>query len=781
MRVFLLALLFITFFTRLKAEHLAGGEIFYECLGNNNFRITLYHYRDCNPGSLTPDNDDPDALIFVYDLDNPTSSGLRTFQFFKSSAVVIPNNDLGPCLQNPDPVCINRATYSGIINLPRNTRGYRIINQRCCRNNGIISLTSPSTVGSTYELFISGLATIDCFPSNASFSFSFDGFPPTQLCNQIEITTDQSASISNADRVTYQLCSPYNGANIDDPFPFFPYPYRNVSFVNGFGPDDPMGVASLTSLSTTTGVLRVNPSRQGRYVIGVCADAYKGGNLYASLRRDFQFNVFSCTGAIARTDQSSYISCDDYKVNFRSTSSGAQNLIWDFDTRNPGIFTSNQSNPTFEYPDTGKYAVSLTINAGLPCSSSVTVPVKVYPVHSVDFEFTNACLNDSIKLKDLSASTFNDIINSSWTFGDGTSSSKKNPGKKYNQAGSYLVSLTSETVKGCKSTVQKQVEAFRLPEVQFNVSDMCINSNQTVENTTAATEQVSRFDWTLNGQFLSNQVNPVLNFSSPGDKTLTLSGTNNLNCINTISKQFKVLENIKADFISTTSDICNNKDVFFESTSNGEITSYIWNFGNGLISQDANPKTTYAQPGNYWVSLKIENSTCPPDEITKTITVKRTPDVNLGGDREICGDNEEIITFDNPENYSLLWSTGDEGSTTSVPGNIGSLGLTAELEGCTTYAEINIYNRCTVYIPNAFAPGGVNKRFNIISKNVQSFELTIYNRWGDILFKTSDFNNGWDGTYKGESMPMGNYGYMAEVIDDAGEKQTKRGFFTLIR
>jgi gliding motility-associated-like protein len=767
-------------FSPIKAEHLAGGDLFYECVGNNNFRITLYHYRDCNPGSLTPDNDDPDAIIFVQDLDN-LGSGLRAFQFFKSEAITIPNNDLGPCLQNPEPVCINRATYTGIINLPRNIRGYRIINQRCCRNNGIISIPNPSITGSTYELFISGLATNDCTPANASFSFSFDEFPPSQLCNQVEVTTDQSATATNADQVRYQLCSPYDGASIDDPFPYSPYIYRNVGFTFGFSATQPIGPTSETFLNTNTGQLRVKPSRQGRFIVGICADAYKGGNLYASIRRDFQFNIFSCDGPVAKTDQNSYISCNDYSVAFTSTSSGAQSFFWDFDGDNPGVLTSTERNPTFVFPDTGSYTVIHTINPGLVCSSTVTVPVSVYPFHSVDFEFEEACVNEELVFRDISSSTNNDIISSFWSLGDGTTSNLKQLTKQYNQPGTYTVSLTSETLKGCINTRRKQVVVYKLPDINFDNKGFCIESATTISNSTPATENVNSYSWFLNDNLISNDVNPTLLISEPGTYSLKLSGINNLGCTNEIVKNIRVVDFMKANFDISSSEICSGQTTDFINLSEGEITAYNWSFGNGQSSNQENPSLEYNETGNYTVVLTVENGICPPDVISKSVLVRPTPIINIGGDREICGPNEEIIAFDNTNNYTLLWSTGETSNSTIITGEIGALSLTAELEGCFSTSQINIINRCNVYVPSAFAPNGVNKFFNVINKNIDRYTLTLFNRWGEIMFRTSDFGNGWDGTFKGEPMPMGNYGYSADIVDEAGKSFTKRGFFVLIR
>lgn len=762
-------------------EHIVGGEFFFQCLGNNNFRITFFQYRDCNPGVLIPDNDDLEALFFVQDLDNLGANGLRIFQVLKQSAIEIPNNSLGPCVTNTEPVCINRATYSGIINLPNNNNGYSIINQRCCRNNGIISISNPSNVGSTFELYISGKASQDCRPSNASFNFSFDGFPPSQLCNQIEITTDQSASMSTADNIKYQFCSPYNGSSLDDPYPYEPYPYQNINYLSGYSSSKPLGINSDTKLDNNSGILTVKPSREGRFVVGVCAEAYKNSRLYASIKRDFQFNVFSCTGAIAITDKNEYISCDDYLVNFKSTSTGAQSFLWDFDLKNPGTSISNVGNPTYVYPDSGKYLVKLTINPGLPCSSSVVVPVSIYPLHTIDFELKNICLNDTANFKDKSISTYNDIISRTWSFGDNTSSTLIEPKKKFAQSGIYTVILTSETAKGCKGSVKKEIEVYKLPDLNFETKEYCVETNFIVNNTTTTSENINNYKWFINSNLISEITSPTLKIDSTGKYILKLVGENKNGCVSSLSKSLKILDPPKSAFEVTSLNLCAGQDVEFENLSEGIIKKYEWDFDNGKTSSDINPSTKFDSSGEYIISLKVDNIACAFDLFTKTIQVKPTPILNIGGDREICGRNTEIVSLDNTKGYILLWSTGETTDSINVTGDLGTLELTAELNGCFERTSINIINRCNVYVPNAFAPNGKNKLFNVINKNIIQFKLTIYNRWGEILFNTSDFKNGWDGSYKGQPCPLDNYGYSIELIDEANKSSTIKGFFMLIR
>ena len=168
---------FVLFMLSIKgfSTHIVGGEIFYDCLGGNSYRITLKVYRDCING-LAP-------------YDNPASIGV-----FNSSGVLVANllvnfpgstpvtYTLNPCLIPPTNICVEQAIYDTIVNLPPVPGGYDLTYQRCCRNNTILNLVNPQDVGSTYTCHIpdASLAVVNSSPR-------FNNFPPIFLCanNQI--------------------------------------------------------------------------------------------------------------------------------------------------------------------------------------------------------------------------------------------------------------------------------------------------------------------------------------------------------------------------------------------------------------------------------------------------------------------------------------------------------------------------------------------------------------------------------------------------------------------
>jgi gliding motility-associated-like protein len=87
------------------------------------------------------------------------------------------------------------------------------------------------------------------------------------------------------------------------------------------------------------------------------------------------------------------------------------------------------------------------------------------------------------------------------------------------------------------------------------------------------------------------------------------------------------------------------------------------------------------------------------------------------------------------------------------------------------------------YFPSAFTPNndGLNDTFRAIGKFASQFELQILNRWGQVIFVSKDFKQGWDGTYQGKPAPAGTYLYRFEATDVNGQRISKSGPVTLVR
>jgi len=87
-----------------------------------------------------------------------------------------------------------------------------------------------------------------------------------------------------------------------------------------------------------------------------------------------------------------------------------------------------------------------------------------------------------------------------------------------------------------------------------------------------------------------------------------------------------------------------------------------------------------------------------------------------------------------------------------------------------------------ISIPNSFTPNsdGLNDQFKVYGKFINSYELQIFNRWGEVLFSTNDLDTGWDGTTKGQKAPIGNYVYWIKIKDLSNNEHIRTGSILIL-
>ncbi|MFD2569885.1 gliding motility-associated C-terminal domain-containing protein [Spirosoma soli] len=104
--------------------------------------------------------------------------------------------------------------------------------------------------------------------------------------------------------------------------------------------------------------------------------------------------------------------------------------------------------------------------------------------------------------------------------------------------------------------------------------------------------------------------------------------------------------------------------------------------------------------------------------------------------------------------------------------------------GVPSYSNFFTFRReARILVPDAFTPNGDNTNETFIAKGiyVDQFTMTIYNRWGSVIYSTTDKAKGWDGTAEGQPSPPGQYMYRIEVVDLTGQKTVRTGALLLIR
>ena len=119
--VYYIVLILFLLYNKASATHIVGGEIYYTCVGSNNYKITLKLYRDCYNGQAPFDSP---AFVGIY---NASSGLLNTLSMNYVGPNPIPPLVISPCLVPPANVCVEEAIYEQTVNLPPLAGGYNIV------------------------------------------------------------------------------------------------------------------------------------------------------------------------------------------------------------------------------------------------------------------------------------------------------------------------------------------------------------------------------------------------------------------------------------------------------------------------------------------------------------------------------------------------------------------------------------------------------------------------------------------------------------------------------
>ena len=189
-----------------------------------------------------------------------------------------------------------------------------------------------------------------------------------------------------------------------------------------------------------------------------------------------------------------------------------------------------------------------------------------------------------------------------------------------------------------------------------------------------------------------------------------------------------------------------------DAGNNNREEQYLWS------TKEITQILNVIKPGLYEVTLSNKCGSVT-DDIELILTPY--PEVNLGLDTNFCGLFEYELNAGNPGASFSWYPSGNTGQNVTLS-NYGTHTVTVrDAYGCESKDEISIEQKCSTlfYIPNAFTPNGNGKNevFKPVMNDIFEFQFNIYNRWGELIFATSNLEEGWDGTFNGSPCMQGMY------------------------
>lgn len=366
-------------------------------------------------------------------------------------------------------------------------------------------------------------------------------------------------------------------------------------------------------------------------------------------------------------------------------------------------------------------------------------------------------------------------------------------------ASTQLYTCTVSDNNGCTTQSAVTLTTFSLDpdDITATVSDSIICLGESVQLNGAYTGP----DLTVTLQWNHCVACPVATDATPViDSTFTIVATNQCNQQIEASVSVQVVTPPLVLLDPDLGDYCPGE--YFSVSNNGDNNPdwfYTWDFGDGHVSHDMNGIHSYSAPGNYEVTLTIVNEYgCQSDAAAAGyVTINPQANAEFISSSMVETTLDPTFTFTNlsTDATTYQWYFGDgEGSAVVSPthtyATYGVFEVTLNANNqynCPDQAQlvIEVKPSFNIYIPNAFTPDGDknNNVFFVEGFGIQEkdFSMVIYDRWGEVIFQTSDISIGWDGTYKSRPAQDGVYTWVVHFRDLTETSHEMNGHVSLLR
>lgn len=529
---------------------------------------------------------------------------------------------------------------------------------------------------------------------------------------------------------------------------------------------------------------------------------------------DSTMNLVTVKGVTAEIDFVNV--CEDADAEMQNLSVGHNDDLgassWDF---GQGL-TSIETEPTTTYGNFGEYDIQLIQYSASGCVDSTSQTIEIYQNPTASFVHVHdSCVFENFGFLGNSFVPENDeLIGFDWQFGDGnTQNSGPDANHTYMQPGNMSVNYAVLSAFGCVHDTTISIAVRPLPIPNFEVNPVCEYAGPSeftyVPNT--ANAEITNHFWEFDDGNTSEEISPTNHYDQYGTYDVTLTITDQYNCVDNITKP-AIVERVIAEFDAPTRNGCPPLELEIDNSSwssHSQIESYEWTtnpFSIPLV--DTNPLMELDNPSDtsnqfYDVQLVATSvygcvDTAFASEYIEVYYAPNTAFV-LEYDKE-----QEVLNYIRTLNLttsavSYVWDMGNGIQSTNE--NVDwyyeehgeyEVSLTAySPNGCPrTVSEVIYINPANqLYIPNAFTPNadGTNEKFGpvIYGDDIKRYEFVIFNRWGNKVFQTDDPETWWDGASKnGGDYYSQNEVYVYQIVvqfENDPVAQQHKGQVTLIR
>ncbi|MDX2245895.1 MAG: gliding motility-associated C-terminal domain-containing protein [Bacteroidia bacterium] len=669
--LFFFSLIFSLFpVSRSFATHAMGVDLTYQCLGGNQYQITLAFYRDC-AGITTQ----PTYSIGV----RSVSCGVNTTLTVNQVSAV----DISPLCpaQKPNSSCqggflpgVEQYIYTGIITLPANCSDWVLSWSQCCRNSAITNAPITSISGGT-ETYVE--ATLNNLTVNCNSSPVFTSIPTPYVCAGEPILYNNGAVDPDGDSLAYELVNPLE-LTLGVP--------TQVLYYSPFSPAYPISTTPPNSFGfdPASGQISFTPGSTQQSIVTVLVKQYRNGVLIGTTMRDLQIVVINCLNdppvlnppaAVSggNLNGNTFTVCAGNTLSFTISASdnnaadqlsGLTNLASTIPGATLNITGTNPLTATFSWPttvaDVGSHSFTVTVaDNACPVFGQQVVGYLIYVQDEVSVmaSDTTICpgINQSVQLAaSVNGSPGNGSF--SWTPAAGLSNPNiANPVATVSGPGTYSVTYTEGV---CVSSANVNIISEATLAVTPSNPSICLGNTVALNAslTFNVAPSAATYLWT-----------PAAGLNNPNIAAPTASPTTNTNYSLTVTTPTCVYSTVVPVTVSqppslnpfSAQAICAGTSVPLSAGgTNLANSTFIWTPSTGLSNATiANPVASPTTSTNY--TLTVSNL-CGSDNETISISVLPKPVASLTATPLTCsgandGSVSASVTGGTP-GYNYAWT-----------------------------------------------------------------------------------------------------------------------------
>jgi gliding motility-associated-like protein len=263
---------------------------------------------------------------------------------------------------------------------------------------------------------------------------------------------------------------------------------------------------------------------------------------------------------------------------------------------------------------------------------------------------------------------------------------------------------------------------------------------------------------------------------------------------------FTTADTVNADFTYQLALGCLRDTINFFHNGNNGTNLWKWNFDNARTSGLQNPSMLYANFGSKTAQLIVSNGVCRDTSATINILLDNDLKASFEATAVVCPGDQAVFKDQSIGNIlQWNWNFGNGNTSTLQQPSSQTYPYTNNLRdvpvklivtnniGCSDTATqyVRVVGNCYIAVPGAFTPNGDGLNDYLYPLNAYKAKdliFKVYNRFGQLLFSTTNWTNKWDGTFKGQGADPGTYVWLLQYTNiDTGTRVEQKGTAILIR